>query len=77
MKVMKHFILPFQMTHNIRLEGEAVLNKGIKNTVSDFVIRELDDFFDPLNKRLARFLGDERFTFTRGARQNKHVTKFI
>ena len=49
---MKHFRLPFQMTHNTRIEGQAVLNKGKKNAVSEFVIRGLDDFFDLFNKRL-------------------------
>ena len=64
---MKHFRLPFQMTHNTRIEDQAVLNKGKKSAVSEFVIRELDDFFDPFNKRLARLLGDEKFIFTRRA----------
>ena len=64
---MKHFRLPFQMTHNTQIDGQAVLNKGKKNAVSEFVIRELDDFFDPFNKRLARLLGDEKFIFTRRA----------
>ena len=40
------------MTHNTRIEGQAVLNKGKKNAVSEFVIRGLDDFFDLFNKRL-------------------------
>ena len=64
-KVMKHFGLPFQTARNSEHKHQAVLNKGTKNAVSDLVMHELDDFFEPFNQRLVQLLGEEKFLFSR------------
>lgn len=61
---MKHFKLPFEKFDR-REDVKVVLNKGLKNTVSDSVIRALDDFYSPYNQRLANLLSDNKYLFVR------------
>ena len=64
-KVMSAFGINFDSSYNQQKQANNILNKGKKNPVSERVIRALDDFYMPYNKRLALLMNDDTFLYQR------------
>lgn len=64
-KVMSAFGINFDSSYNQQKQANNILNKGKKNPVSERVIRALDNFYMPYNKRLALLMNDDTFLYQR------------
>ena len=64
-KVMSAFGINFDSSYNQQKQANNILNKGKKNPVSERVIRALDDFYMPYNRRLALLMNDDTFLYQR------------
>lgn len=62
---MSAFGINFDSSYNQQKQANNILNKGKKNPVSERVIRALDNFYMPYNKRLALLMNDDTFLYQR------------
>ena len=64
-KVMEAFGIEYHPDKYLKAQAENILNKGKKNPVANDVMKALDDFFMPYNRRLAKLLNDDKFLYLR------------
>lgn len=65
MRVMRHFGIEYHHSAFLDEQADKVENKGKKNPISSRVLKALDDFYMPYNKRLAKLLNDDKFLYLR------------
>lgn len=64
-KVLEAFGIDYHVNPYLNNQAGNVLNKGKKKPVADRVIKAMDDFFMPYNRRLAKLLHDDKFLYLR------------
>ena len=62
---MDAFGINYKPDQYLNKQADNVLNKGKKNPVAADVVKALDDFFMPYNRRLANLLNDDTFLYLR------------